>query len=67
MDWQQIVVFLIVGCAAAYLWRRQAASRGRSACGGCGGCGGKQPAAPAPRQPELVQLELTPRKSKAGE
>lgn len=68
MDWQQAIVFLIVAAAAAYLWRQYAASRSRSGCGGCGGCGSARAAAPegypAPRsEPELVQLELTPRKA----
>lgn len=64
MDWQQILVFLIVAGAAVYLWRQYAASRRRSGCGSCGGCGSARAANSPPRsEPELVQLELTPRKA----
>jgi len=64
MDWQQLIVFLIVAAAAAYLWRRYAASRSQSGCGGCGGCGGARPVAKeSGPEPELVQLQLTPRRS----
>jgi len=64
MDWQQLIVFLIVAAAATYLWRRSVASRHKSGCGGCGGCGSARQTAAEPRpEPELVQLQLAPRRS----
>lgn len=64
MDWQQLIVFLIVAAAAAYLWRKYAANRSQSGCGGCGGCGNARAAVQESRpEPELVQLQLTPRRS----
>ena len=64
MDWQQLLVYLIVAAAALYLWRQYAVKR--SGCGGCGtsGCGTKRKTAEAPREPELIQLELAPRRDR---
>lgn len=64
MDWQQIIVFLIVATAAAYLWRRSVAGRKQSGCGGCGGCGSAKATATSPSrpEPELIQLDLGPRR-----
>jgi hypothetical protein len=61
MDWQQVIVFLIVAAAAVYLWRRNTASRGGSGCGGCGKCAATPQAAAKPT-PELIQLDLGPRR-----
>ena len=60
MDWQQILVFLIVAAAAAYLARGYFR---RGAKGGCGGCPAGKPQAEDPGA-DLVQIELAPRRNK---
>ncbi|MCC2668061.1 MAG: hypothetical protein K0Q72_532 [Armatimonadetes bacterium] len=65
MDWQQLLVYLIVAAAALYLWRRsrRKSSAGCGGCGTAGGCGSSRTASTeTPQEPELIQLELTPRK-----
>ncbi|MBI3910715.1 MAG: FeoB-associated Cys-rich membrane protein [Armatimonadetes bacterium] len=39
MDWQQIIVYLVVAGAALYLLRGCFGRRPKSGCGGCGMCG----------------------------
>ena len=64
MDWQQPLVYVIVAAAALYLWRQYAGKK-RSGCGGCGtsgGCGSGSSVEKARPEPELIQLELKPRR-----
>jgi hypothetical protein len=60
---EQILVYLIVAAAALYLLRGAFARRKNAGCGGCHGCPSSS-AAPeeTPPEPELVQIELTPRR-----
>ncbi len=53
---QEIVVFIVVAVAAAYLVRMAARTfLSRRACGGCGSaCGGKV----TQKAPQLVQLQI---------
>jgi hypothetical protein len=65
MHFDEAIVFLIVAAAAAYLARRAIRRRQEPGCGGCGSCPGAG-AAPKPEPAggsDLIQLELTPRKS----
>ena len=65
MDWQQILVIVIVALAALYLARGYWGKRKKAGCGGCEGCPTTTTAAtpPAVKPPiQLVQLELTHRK-----
>ena len=64
---QEIIVFIIVGLAAAYLartvWRTLSSRR---ACGGCGGsCGGKVAPA-APQQLVQIQMNVRPKPPERG-
>jgi hypothetical protein len=59
MDWQQLVVYLIVAAAALYLaWG--ALRKKRAGCGGCGSCASAS-APPESPKVELVQLDPAPR------
>lgn len=63
VDWQTIIVIVIVSLAALYLvWRgAQAMIRKRSGCGSCGSCPSNEQAANvAPGGKPLVQLGTPP-------
>jgi hypothetical protein len=56
--WDQILVYLIITAAAAYLIRGFFFKK-KGACGGCSNC----PAPKAePKRPDLVQIEPGPRR-----
>jgi hypothetical protein len=60
MDWQQLLVYLIVATAAAYLLVRHLAHRARQStgCGGCSSCPASREPQSAPEPPQnLVQID----------
>jgi hypothetical protein len=60
---QELVVYLIVAGAAAYLVRMAwSAARGQAGCGGCeGACGGKTKTGNKATTPQLVQIQMNGR------
>jgi len=58
MQWDQLLVYLIVAAAALYLAWTYLRKRKQSGCGGCESACGSTPKQNG--KPQLVQLELTP-------